>query len=179
MRQPILVPTTMGTTRVMLTDTLRKRPKLPHGQVCHSCMCISETCTHANRALGRVNTDGTNDSDFLPHFHPLDRTVSELQKPALPRYHVNGDRSTDTGAIPLSDLPTKPPATFRHGGDGHNSIDHPNERPRAQHLPGSFSTRSRSQPYSESQYEEVSEQSYHSGPSIESVGSDSSSRSGS
>ncbi|KAF2440650.1 aquaporin-like protein, partial [Karstenula rhodostoma CBS 690.94] len=118
------------------------------------------------------NTDGTNDSDFLPPFHPLNKPVSEQQKPTLPHHHVNGGTWTEMGAIPLSDLPKEPPATFQHGGDGHYSIDHPNERPRAQHLPRSYLTRSRSQPYSESQYEEASEQSYRSGPSVESGGSD-------
>ena len=128
---------------------------------------------------GHVTTDGTNESDFVPPFHPIDRSVSERQKPALPRCHVNKNTTPDKGAISLSDLPHKPPATFRHGGDGHYSIDHPNERPRAQHSLSSYSRHSRSQSHPESQYEEASEQSYRSGPSVESGGSDSSSRSSS
>jgi aquaporin related protein len=168
----------MDATCVTMTDIPRKRPELPADQVSHPLICIVANCVHANRALGRVNTDGTNDSDCLPPFHPLNKPLPELHEPTLPLYHVNRDTSTETGAIPLSDLPDKPPATFHYGGDGHYSIDHPNERPRAQHLPGSNSTRSRSQRKSESQYEENPEQSYRSGPSIETGDSDSSSRSG-
>ncbi|KAL5406704.1 hypothetical protein PMIN04_011953 [Paraphaeosphaeria minitans] len=138
----------------------------------------AEEEARTSRRAVRATTDGTHEPDLLPPFHPLNRPVSGLQKPSLPRYHVNGDVSTELGAIPLSDLPNKPSATFQHGGDGHYSIDHPNERPRAQHLLGSYSTRSRSQPYSESHYDDASEQSYRSGPSVESGDSDSSSRSG-
>ncbi|OAG10354.1 aquaporin-like protein, partial [Paraphaeosphaeria sporulosa] len=118
------------------------------------------TSRRAGKALVRATTDGTNESDFLHPFHPLNKPVSELQKPVL----------TESSAIPLSNLPSKPSATFQHGGDGQYSIDHPNERPRAQHLPRSYSTRARSlsQPYSESHYDETSEQSYRNGPSIES-----------
>ncbi|KAF1964810.1 aquaporin-like protein [Bimuria novae-zelandiae CBS 107.79] len=114
-----------------------------------------------------VTTDGANESDFLPPFHPINRRVSELHKSSLPRYDISGTTSADTGTILLSDLPNKPSAAFRHGGDGHNS---------AEHRTSSLSTHSRSRSYPESRYEEASEQSYRSGPSAESGGTEYSSR---
>lgn len=136
-------------------------------------------CPYAKRVLGRATTDGTAESDFVPPFHPINRPISELHKPTLPRYNVNKIKLASSGAISLSDVPHKPQTAFPHGGDGHYSIDHPNERPRAQHRQSSYSMHSRSHSQPESQYEEASELSYRSGPGAESGGSDYSSRSSS
>lgn len=139
----------------------------------------NEASHSTNGALGRTTTDGTNESEFSPPFNQASRPAPELHKSILPRYNVNGHISTESGGIALSNLPNKPPASFHHGGDGQYSIDHPNERPRAQHGLSSYSSRSRSQSHPEPQYEETSERSYRSGPSAESGGSVYSSRSNS
>ncbi|KAF2034305.1 aquaporin [Setomelanomma holmii] len=108
----------------------------------------------------RRMTDGTNESDFATRLQCAKHNpVSPPRPVASSHYHT-----TSMGSI-LREKPSQPSAAFAYGGDGHHSddhIDHPTDRPRAQH--GRGSRRS-----SHSHYErEPSDDSYRSGPSAES-----------
>lgn len=114
------------------------------------------TAVDAN-ALGR-RVDGTDESEFLPPFHPISKSLAQQPvkrtSPAHPAANGNGRSSN-----PLRPLPV-----YQHGGDGHRSqtfIDRPSDRPRAQHRPATGSSRSR---YSEHD----SDGRYRRGPSLES-----------
>jgi aquaporin related protein len=114
-------------------------------------------------------TDGTNESGFVPPIHPLNESV----RPRLSissRYITNNTASTDTGAYSLPNLPRQPAPIHQHGFDGHHSIDHPNDRPRAQHRNiSNRSVHSRSRSRSQhSHHEEASDRSFRSAPSAES-----------
>jgi aquaporin related protein len=106
----------------------------------------------------------------MPPIHPLNESVQPGRK--IPSRHAaNNTASADTGAYSLPSLPSQPAAVHQHGYDGHHSIDHPNDRPRAQHRStsayGSLHSRSQSRSH-HSHYEEVSDRSFRSGPSAES-----------
>ncbi|KAF2709836.1 aquaporin-like protein [Pleomassaria siparia CBS 279.74] len=104
---------------------------------------------HASR-----RTDGTNDSESLPHFHPIHKSL------ALP--NTSGRRTAPSPGTGHYSIPNQPLPAYQLGGDGHHSrvsIDHPNERPRASHRRSSLSSHS---------HHTSDQDSYHSGPSIES-----------
>ncbi|KAF2876978.1 aquaporin-like protein, partial [Massariosphaeria phaeospora] len=103
------------------------------------------------------HTDGTDDTAFLPPNRPINGPLPSRSS-SWSRY-TTANVGTGVGSLPAHPLPT-----LQHGSDGHYSerspIDHPNDRPRAQHRRSSLSSRS--------QYEIASEHSYRSGPSTES-----------
>jgi aquaporin related protein len=124
-------------------------------------------------------TDGTDESDFAPPFHGLNKPHVQHQehvsgKEGAPTVNIsngNSTSSTSTSAQP----PQRPSPIHPHGTDGHRSsewIDHPIDRPRAHHAHNSSrSSRSRSH-YSEFHN---SDSRYRSGPTLESASSDSTS----
>lgn len=70
----------------------------------------------------------------------------------------------------MSSLPIQPLPVHQYDGVRSHSIDHPNERLRAQHRRSSAPVYAHSTSHSQSQshYEEPTDRSFRSGPSIES-----------
>jgi aquaporin related protein len=123
-------------------------------------------------------TDGTDESVFVPPIHPLNKPM-QVHRPASFRHNASHKASADTDMYVLPTLPSQPTAqsapSHQQGYDGNNSIDHPNDRPRAQHGSNSayVSLHSRSGSRShQSNYEEASDHSFRGGPSAESGSSD-------
>ncbi|KAF1936533.1 aquaporin-like protein [Clathrospora elynae] len=96
-------------------------------------------------------TDGANEHDFSAQSHSEKRQPTRLQRQVMP---------STTGP---TKKPTTPAPAFTHGMDGHQSdhVNHPDDRPRAQHT------------HSSSHYEMASDQSYRHGPNAESGSSES------
>jgi aquaporin rerated protein, other eukaryote len=125
----------------------------------------------ADGVLARHATDGADDTEFLPPFHPINKSLTQP--------HLVSPTGIDTvlAEIGLPDLPERPIPACQLGNDGQvsdpdSSIDHPNDRPRAHN---SHST-ARS---SRSHYTESTDQSYRNGPDLELGSSRSSSSTGS
>ncbi|KAF2000739.1 aquaporin-like protein [Amniculicola lignicola CBS 123094] len=113
--------------------------------------------------VARRTTDGTDESDFLPPIHPINERLQERRPTTSFLYNTTS----------ASSVPNPPQPIFRLGGDAHHShtsINHPNNRPRAQHRGSSFSSRMHSA-------EQESDHSYRSAPSAESGSISHSSRS--
>ncbi|KAF2254872.1 aquaporin [Trematosphaeria pertusa] len=130
----------------------------------------NETYDDTQRASRR--TDGTDESELMSPIHPINKSDPPRQ-PRSSHYNTNTTMSADTGMYPL---PSQPLPVHQHGFDGHRSrgsVDHPNERPRAQHRRSSVSSRS----HPRSHYEDASDHSFRSSPSAESGESDYSSSS--
>ncbi|CAI6335897.1 unnamed protein product [Periconia digitata] len=109
---------------------------------------------------GRPNnrTDGTNESEFVPPFHPINKPANSHRSYSS-RYEMR-----DNESHLLRPLPSQP-----HSGDGPHSIDL-DERPRAQHHPISVQSRA------PSHFDEASDHSFRSAPNTESGSSEYSSR---
>ena len=144
-------------------------------------MCFNDGYADTVKA-GARRTDGTDETDFFPPIHPINKPLPPRQTSvALPYQHTSSccnEASTDTAKFSLPSQPL--PIYQQHGMDGHHSrteIDHPNDRPRARHRRSSLSSHSHYTSHRDSD----SAHSYHSGPSVESgsAGYSSSSRSGS
>jgi aquaporin related protein len=120
--------------------------------------------TNANASAAHRTTDGTDETDFGT------RVQTAKSGPVTPSRQVGSSSQYDTtftGSTMNGEV-SQPMPAFTHGGDGHHrshtgseSLDHPNERPRAKH------TRS-SRRSSQSHYEMASNNSYRHGPSAES-----------
>ncbi|KAF2022154.1 aquaporin-like protein [Aaosphaeria arxii CBS 175.79] len=137
-----------------------QRPETPVGD--------NAEARQSSTGLARRTTDGTDDSDFLPPIHPIN-------KPFTQPHFLSSSHYTTTSASSAHSQPTRPPRVYRHGLDGNRSasssesaLDHPNDRPRAQHRRSTIRpSRARS---------ETSDSSYRSGPSLESRSSSASGR---
>jgi aquaporin related protein len=109
--------------------------------------------------IARHTTDGADETDFATRLQTAKRNPAKVPPQTTSPHH---------GTMPLHSAThgkiSQPIPAFIHGGDGHhrsdNSLDHPNDRPRAQH------TRSRRS--SQSNYEMTSDSSYRNGPNAES-----------
>jgi hypothetical protein len=110
-------------------------------------------------SIARHTTDGADETDFATRLQTAKRNPAKVVPPqtASPHRGTMLLHSTTPGKI------SQPTPAFIYSGDGHhrseNSLDHPNDRPRAQH------TRSRRS--SQSNYEMASDSSYHNGPNAE------------
>lgn len=119
-------------------------------------MIFSDT----DSCLDGRTTDGANETEYAHRF---------TSRPKTQRYPVTPSRrdpSSDSNISMQTALhvkPSTPAPAFLHGFDGHRSdsyLDHPNDRPRAQHTCSSRRS-------SRSHYE-LSDRSYRSGPDAES-----------
>jgi aquaporin related protein len=106
-------------------------------------------------------TDGTDETDFATRLQTAKRSpVKPSKADTSPHFNFT---SSDAS---FRDQRTVPFPAFTHGGDGHrsdssdSSLDHPNDRPRAQH---SRSSRRSSQ----SHYEMTLDDGYRNGPHAE------------
>ncbi|KAF1841548.1 aquaporin [Cucurbitaria berberidis CBS 394.84] len=103
------------------------------------------------RPSTRHGTDGANEHDFASQLQSGKRQPSRIQRQVKP--------SSNTATMEHIEKPTHPEAVFAQGMDGHrsdNAVNHPDDRPRAQHKRAS------------SNYEIASDRSYRSGPDAES-----------
>jgi aquaporin related protein len=108
------------------------------------------------------STDGTDETDFATRLQTAKRNPANIARPVTSLQ--SNTTSSDTS---LRDKVPQPFPAFVHGSDGHRSdnsdsaLDHPNDRPRAQH---SRSSRRSSQ----SHYEMTPDDGYRNGPRAES-----------
>ena len=120
-------------------------------------------CSHAssenttNPSAARQATDGTDEYDFAKQLRSGTRQPTMTQRQAMPSF---GTLSISTGH---TDKPAAPLPVHMQTLDGHRSdtVNHPEDRPRAHHNRGSSS------------YEMTSDSSYRNGPSAESGSSES------
>ena len=120
--------------------------------------------------------DGTDETEFTPPFHPINKPLGSQRARSKTPPNMTFTRPTAS----VSPEPDKPLPAYHHGGDGHQSpglIDHPNDRPRAQHRSQSKSERDNNRPRGHHRSTRVrhsdpdSQLSYRSGPSVESASS--------
>ncbi|KAH3939350.1 hypothetical protein HBH98_238780 [Parastagonospora nodorum] len=114
------------------------------------------------RTSTRQTTDGTDETDFGTRIQTAKRNpAAPARQNTSSRYDTTFSGSTTNGEL------SQPMQAFVHGGDGHrsdtdtSSLDHPNERPRAQHT---YSSRRSNQ----SNHDMASNIGYRNGPSVES-----------
>ncbi|KAI4712802.1 hypothetical protein J4E89_001777 [Alternaria sp. Ai002NY15] len=113
--------------------------------------------THYEATSARQATDGTDEYDFAKQLRSGTRQPTMTQRQAMPSF---GTLSTSTGH---TEKPAAPLPVHMQTLDGHRSdtVNHPEDRPRAHHNRGSSS------------YEMTSDSSYRNGPSAESGSSES------
>ena len=134
-------------------DDARSQCKSSPIQGGYRSLCDTDSC------IARRTTDGTDETDFAT------RLQSAKRNPVAPSRHtMTSHYNTTLLDSTTNEKPSQPSTAFRYGGDGHrsdSSLDHPNDRPRAQHTRSSRRS---------SQYYEMtpSNNSYRSGPSAES-----------
>jgi aquaporin related protein len=125
--------------------------------------CLLDFLFHeANLSPAREMTDGANETDFATRLqHAKRNPAMQKRQPKSPDHNTSMDAAADVKS-------SAPMPAFLHGGDGHHrsdsdndSLDHPNDRPRAQHTHSSRRS-------SQSNYEIASDRSYRNGPSAES-----------
>jgi aquaporin related protein len=128
-----------------LNTKIPVKVRVPQSRFCYSICC----CVDTDHSLAQHTTDGT---------YEIDLTTTN-QQPQATSYHAGTPLHSKT-----HDKINQPMPAFVHGGDGHHrsdeSLDHPNNRPRAQHT--------RSQRSSRSHYGITPDDSYRHGPSAES-----------
>ncbi|KAF1958992.1 aquaporin, partial [Byssothecium circinans] len=124
------------------------------------------TAPYQSAAVQR--TDGADEYELSPPFQPINKP-SQYRRSTSSRLESTNttDNTTVIGnSYSLPSIPSQPLPAY--GGDGHHSIiDHPNDRPRAQHRPSSIPMHSRSRSR-HSQYEEATDRSFRNAPSTES-----------
>ena len=147
-----------------VTDDVRRESKSS------TCAEVSQIA-YANSIVPLVRpTDGTDDTMFMPPIHAFNKPV-QTRRTSSSRCATNNTTSANSGVGSLPSPPIQPLSVHQLGYDGHESIDHPNDRPRAQHCSnsayGSLHSRSQSRSH-HSHHVETSDCSFRNAPSAES-----------
>jgi aquaporin related protein len=115
--------------------------------------------TYPDLPTARQATDGADERDFAAQLQSGARQPARIQRQVMPSMTDATTVSTTTDI----EKPATPMPVHMHGMDGHrDTVNHPDDRPRAHH-----------QKRSSSQYEMASDSSYRHGPSAESGSSES------
>ncbi|PVI06633.1 aquaporin-like protein [Periconia macrospinosa] len=138
------------------------------GEPRHTGSSAEEEGRHAGH-----RTDGTDESEFVPPFHPINKPAQSLRSFSSRQETGFTTKATAVNeSYPLQLLPSQPSSILHHGGDGYHSFEHSDDRS-AQPRQSAASVRSRSR----SHVEEASDHSFRSAPNTESGSSEYSSRS--
>jgi aquaporin related protein len=116
--------------------------------------------TYPDLPVARQATDGADERDVATRFQSGTRHLAKTQHQAMPSMT---DAATVSTTKDCTGKPATPTPVYMHGMDGHrDTVNHPDDRPRAHHYK-----------HKSSQYEMASDSSYRHGPSAESGSSES------